>query len=269
MKYQFDCHVHTVASGHAYSTIKESAKAAKKRGLKLIAVTDHGPAMPGAAHIFAVSNLRVLPPKLFGVEILQGVESNIMDFNGSLDVDDKRLEPLDIVLAGYHDACLKPGSSEENTRGMIAAMENPVVDVIVHPGNPVFPIDKEAVVKKSKETGTFLEINNSSFWTSRKGSLKHCVTIAELCKKYDVPVIIGSDSHFYNSVGDFSRAEKILKDIGMPEELIINRSVSELKKIWQQKEKKIQPEMNVSEITAKTILRKQNRTDTWFCSDME
>ena len=50
MKIKADLHTHTLSSGHAYSTIDEMAKGAQKRGLNLIAITDHGPAMPGASH---------------------------------------------------------------------------------------------------------------------------------------------------------------------------------------------------------------------------
>ena len=50
MKIEVDTHCHTIASGHAYSTIVENAKAASEKGLKMIAITDHGPAMPGTFH---------------------------------------------------------------------------------------------------------------------------------------------------------------------------------------------------------------------------
>ncbi len=237
MKYQFDSHVHSIGSGHAYSTIAELAKAAKKKRLKLIAITDHGPALPGSSHIFNIANLKVVPEKLFGIEVLKGAEVNIVDYEGGLDVEEKRLKVLDIVLAGYHDACIEPGSVAENTEGLFRVMENPLVDIIVHPGNPRFSHDMEKVVKKAKETGTLLEINNSSFWISREGSLKNCVHIAELCKKYEVPVIVGSDAHIADYVGDFSKAAKVLSQIGMPDQLIMNRSADALKDYLRKKGK--------------------------------
>jgi putative hydrolase len=229
MKYEFDCHIHSIGSGHAYSTIQEIAASAKKKKLKMIAITDHGPALPGASHIFYIANLKVLPKKMSGVEVLRGVEANIVDYNGNLDVDDKRLSRLDIVLAGYHDSCIEPAGAEDHTGGMMMVMENPFVDVIVHPGNPKFPIEVDKVLRKARETNTLIEINNSSFWISREGSLKNCAAIAKLCKKYGVPVIVGSDAHVASRVGEFGKVKKLFAQIEMPEDLIMNRSVKALK----------------------------------------
>lgn len=66
-----DTHTHTVASGHAYSTIIENCIEASKKGIELIAMTDHGPAMPGGPHIFHFGNLKVIPRYIHGVEVLK------------------------------------------------------------------------------------------------------------------------------------------------------------------------------------------------------
>ena len=50
--------------------------------------------------------------------------------------------------------------------------------------------------------------------------------ILELCAKYGVSIILGSDAHIEEGVGEFSQAEKILKETGFPEELVVNRSRS-------------------------------------------
>ena len=71
MKIEADLHTHSVASGHAYSTISELALAAAERGLKMIAITDHGPAIPGGPHLYHFSNLKVLPEYLHGVRLLK------------------------------------------------------------------------------------------------------------------------------------------------------------------------------------------------------
>jgi putative hydrolase len=82
-----DVHCHTVASGHAYSTIEELTRTAQTKKLEIIAMTDHSSGMPGGAHHYHFYNLRVLPQIINGVRVLKGVEANIMDFNGRLDVD--------------------------------------------------------------------------------------------------------------------------------------------------------------------------------------
>lgn len=76
MNFVLDTHTHTVASGHAYCTIREMAKAASEKGLELLGITEHGPMMPGSCHEFYFSNIRVVDRELYGVEILFGVELN-------------------------------------------------------------------------------------------------------------------------------------------------------------------------------------------------
>ena len=78
MKIIADTHAHTLASGHAYSTIKEMASAAKLRGLKALALTEHAPEMPGTCGLFYFQNLDVVPREADGVRLLMGAEVNIM-----------------------------------------------------------------------------------------------------------------------------------------------------------------------------------------------
>lgn len=228
MKFVIDTHCHTIASGHAYSTVIEIAREANNKGLEMIAITDHGPAMQGAPNIWHILNQKVIPELIYGVQVLRGVEANIMDFDGNLDISDEHLAKLDIVIASLHEACIESGGIDKNTNAIIKAMENKNVDIIAHPGNPVFPIDYERVVKKAKETGTLIEINNSSFVSSRQGSLNNCIEIARLCKEQEVMITVGSDSHIAFDVGRFDKAIEVLKSIDMPEHLILNFSTERL-----------------------------------------
>ena len=79
MELLVDLHTHTVSSGHAYNTITENALAASRRGLKLLGMTDHGPSMPGAPHLYHFGNLSIIPEEISGVKILPGVEANIIN----------------------------------------------------------------------------------------------------------------------------------------------------------------------------------------------
>ena len=225
MEILIDMHNHTISSGHAYSTVQEIALEASNKGLKYIGITDHGPSMQGAPNIWHIGNLRVVPEIIYEVEILKGVEANILNEKGELDVPDELLSKLDIVLAGFHDGPILPTDMETNTRTILNVMDNKYVDIIVHLGNPRFPIDIERVVLKAKDTNILLEVNNSSFTGSRKGSMDNCYRIAEACKKYNAPIIVNSDSHIAFDVGNFDEALKLLKEIDMPEELIINSSI--------------------------------------------
>lgn len=224
MKIVADLHTHTIASGHAYSTLLENAKTASERGLAIIAMTDHGPSMPGGPHIYHFSNQRALPKELLGVRILRGIEANVIDRDGNLDLDDVRMSLLDIVLAGLHTRCSPNGSVQENTAMMINTMKNPWVDAIVHPGNPEYAIDEEAVVAAAAEYDVALEVNNSSLTVSRRGSVPHCDNIVRLMKKYRAKIMLGTDSHFAYSVGDFSNAVELLRKYEIPPTQIINTS---------------------------------------------
>ncbi|HPL52824.1 MAG TPA: phosphatase [Bacillota bacterium] len=223
-----DPHCHTISSGHAYSTIKEIAEAAAEKGLKLIAMTDHGPAMPGGPHIFHLGNQRVIPDYINGVRVLKGVEADIIDFNGGLDVPEKYLKMLDIVIASLHEPCIPPGSVEDNTKALIAAMNNPLIDVIAHPGNPVYPIDIDRFVQCACETGTLIEINNSSFTVSRKGSHENCIKIAAKAKEMGAMLIVSSDCHICYDVGGFDKVKEIFEELEIPEELVINTDFRKL-----------------------------------------
>lgn len=235
-----DLHCHTVASGHAYSTISELAGEAARKHLELIVMSDHGPSMPGGPHLYHFGNLRVLPREISGVKILRGVEANILNSEGELDLPERYLSRLDIVLAGLHDICYEGEGVEENTRAIIRAMENPLVDVIVHPGNPAYPVDREKVVEAAARTGTLIEINNSSFLTSRRGSYDNCLDFARKAKEKGLLVCAGSDAHYATAVGEFGKVVELLEIAGIAEDQVINTSVDKLRRYLRRKGKRVE-----------------------------
>ena len=221
-----DMHTHTLASGHAYSTVNELALAAAQAGLQGLALTDHGPALPGGPHRYHFCAMRFVPRTIAGVRIFRGVEANILDDKGTLDLDQGVLEELDFVIAGLHEDCGFCGQDiDRNTRALLAAMENPRVKGISHPGNPVFPLHYEEIVMGALATQTALELNNSSLSSqSRKGSSGNCAQIAALCARLGAPVMIGSDAHIAQGVGVFEDAIKLALDAGIAEGQVINAS---------------------------------------------
>jgi putative hydrolase len=234
-----DTHVHTVACNHAYSTIYENAASAKQKGLELICITEHGVELPGGPHLYYFANIKVVPPEINGVKILKGIETNIMDFDGNLDIPDKYKDRMEIVLAGLHSMCLTPGSKKENTKALIKTMEKDYVDVIVHIGNPVYEVDYQDALKAAKDTNTIIEINNSSFVHSRKGSYSNCKMVAQECMKRGMMITLGSDAHIACDVGEFGVAETMLEEIGFPEEFIINTHVDKLVRYLESKGRKL------------------------------
>ncbi|MCE5286121.1 MAG: phosphatase [Pelosinus sp.] len=228
MQFIADLHTHTVSSGHAYSTFLENARAAADKGLLMIAITDHGPAMPGGPHPYHFGNQRVVPDYLFGVRVLKGIEANVIDYKGTLDLGEKQLARLDVVLAGLHNVCSPVDSVEKNTMAMLEVMKNPWVDIIVHPGNPEFPVDAEKIVRAAVEYDIALEINNSSLTVSRQGSRPYCKKFAELAKAYGAKIILGTDSHFASYIGDFTQAHALLNETGIKQEQVLNSSIDRI-----------------------------------------
>lgn len=227
MDYLMDLHTHTIASGHAYSTISEMIDTAAQKGLKLFGITEHAPAMPGTCNELYYLNFRVIPRHQQGMQILLGSEVNIIDLDGSMDFDDKMLDIMDLVIASMHTPCLTPGSREENTRAYINVMNHPKVTIIGHPDDGRYPIDAEAFVKEAKETKTVIEVNNNSLNPRgfRQNSKENYKTILKYCEIYEVPVVVNSDAHICYDVANFGYAKRFFQEIDFPKELVLNFDV--------------------------------------------
>lgn len=162
-----DLQMHTKWSDGA-NTIEEMTRAALQFGYEYICITDHIGHL-AVAHALDKKRLEQqrkeidkINKKISGIEILQGGEVDIRA-DGKIDMDNAVLKELDIVLASLHSA-LKAGA-ERNTARIIAAMENPHVDIIAHPSGRLLDrregseLDMEKIIKKAKETNTILEID--------------------------------------------------------------------------------------------------------------
>lgn len=226
MNIELDIHTHTIASGHAYSTLNEMAMAASEKGLKIMATTDHAPAMPGGAHLYHFHNLRIIPPIMNGVRILKGVEANIIDLNGSIDLPTEVLNEMEFVIASFHSPCIEPSTKIKTTESLLNLMSNKYVNVIGHPEDRRFDFEYETVIKAAKETSTLLELNNSSLLptTFREGAREGIIKILEVCAKEDLSIVMGSDAHHTSTVGRFDMAINLIEEIGFPKELILNSS---------------------------------------------
>lgn len=228
MKYAADMHTHTLASGHAYNTINEMIRAASEKKLEMIGITEHAPAMPGSTNVYYFQNLNILERKKYGIEVRYGAELNIIDLKGTTDLDPRSYRDLDYCIASLHTTCLVPGSKKENTFALLKVMQHPKVRIIGHPDDGHFPIDYEEMVREAKKQKILIELNNASFNPRgfRINAVENDIQILGLCVKYGVEIILGSDAHREEDVGNFSEADKLLAKVGFPEELIANRSLS-------------------------------------------
>lgn len=219
-----DVHTHSIMSGHAYSSLQEMAMAASEKGLQILGITEHAPELPGACDPIYFRNLHVVPRQMYGVRLLLGAELNILDTDGTMDLDEEYYRMLDIRIAGIHSLCWKGGTCDENTHAMLQAIRSPWTQIISHPGDGTAQLHFEPIVLAAKETRTLLEINSSSMDPVRqkKEARDNNIEILRLCKQYEVPIILGSDAHISFSVADYRYALPLLAETDFPEALVIN-----------------------------------------------
>ncbi len=224
MKCFMDFHTHAIAGGHAYSTLQENIAAAKQHGLKFLGYSEHGPKMPGGPDPLYFKNMRILPREFDGLRLFCGIEADIMDYEGTLDLEEELLSKLDYCIASLHMPCCKPGTVEENTQAVIMAMKNPYVTILGHPDDSRYPLDYERIVRTAKEEKVLLEVNNASMnpKNARQNGRENVVTLLRTCMKYDCPVILGSDAHFSEAIGNFTEVLQVIEEVGFPEALIVN-----------------------------------------------
>jgi putative hydrolase len=218
-----DLHIHTLASGHAYSTILESVKFAADFGLETIAITDHGPGTLGGPHIGYFGCMGRIPRKIFGVNVLMGCEANVVDYDGSIDIDDRTATSLDVVLAGLHEYTPYPqkNSVKDNTESLIRVMKKSVVHIISHPYRPIFPVHISDLAKAANDCGTLLELNLSLLKVSGTDEelLKQIHLMLEITAILGSKISISSDAHIATEIGDDSILQKL--GISVDNELVL------------------------------------------------
>ncbi len=189
-----DFHVHSNWSDGGFS-IEEIAEAAKKMGLRFVAITDHSKSVK-IAHgldeerlLEQIEEIERLNRKFKGFTILKGIEVDILP-DGSLDLSDDVLSRLDWVVASVHSRF-----NEDATERIIAAMHNPYVTCIGHPSGRMlfqrdgYPVDWDRVFEEAVRTGTCLEIN------AHQDRLDLNDVLVKRAKEFGVKFAIGTDTH--------------------------------------------------------------------------
>ena len=223
---ELDVHTHTLASGHAYSTISEMVTEAKNKEIKLLGIVEHDQGIPGTCDPIYFKNLGVVPREINGVKLLLGIEVNILDHEGNLSISDDLYQYVDYCMAGIHLQCYQPGTIEQNTKAVIEAIKNPHISIIVHPDDGNCQLDYKEVVLAAKKYHTLLEVNNNALRSaSRLNSRNNVIEMLYLCKEYRVKIVLGSDAHIHYDIINFDQIEDILKETNFPEELIVNYDV--------------------------------------------
>lgn len=234
MKLTGDYHTHTSYS-HGRGTVRENVEAAIEKGLKVIAITDHGPGhlifKTRKEDMFKIKEeIEQLKREYKEIKILFGVEGNIIDYEGHIDVDQDIMDIIDILLVGYHygtrmkkwidvyrmyvmNLFSVDRIRELNTNAFIGALKRYKIDILTHLGDRM-RVDIEKVAKVAKSRGTLLEIN------SGHGSLN--VENLKIAKTTGVKFIVNSDAHSPHRIGDVKRAMEIVRKAELDKSFIYN-----------------------------------------------
>lgn len=240
MKIITDCHTHTVYS-HGTGSIRDNVEAGRKIGLKKIIISDHGPGHKYYGvkknEIFKMrEEINILKKEYDDIEILLGLEANVISFDGDIDVDNEILEILDILLLGYHfgispksfkdgfylyiinilSKIIKPMEKnmiKKSTDAILKAIEKYPVKLITHPGSKA-KLDIERLGRECAKKEVYLEISGKHSELS--------VENLKIAMGTDVKFLANSDAHSPDRVGDIEKALERIKEVGLNIERVVN-----------------------------------------------
>ena len=220
-----DIHTHTLASGHAYGTVREMAFAAAETGLELLGISEHAPGIPGTCHPFYFANLSAVPRYLYGIPVIHGCEVNVLD-DGTLFLEDRFLSCLDYAIAGIHLNCYHDQGRKRNTENLISCMRHPKISFVSHPDSDMMPLDYDALTDAALEYHVALEVNESSLLhpENRPGCYDNYRIMLSLCREKGVFIVTDSDAHDPSAVGHLERCTALLEEVGFPLELVLSMS---------------------------------------------
>ncbi|MEJ2222190.1 MAG: DNA polymerase/3'-5' exonuclease PolX [Desulfobacterales bacterium] len=198
-----DLHLHTLATD-GRNSIPEMAQAAKKYGLKYIAVTEHSDRLKVAGGLDPprlmqqIDEIDDLNDRLKGIRILKGLEVEILE-DGSLDLPDKVLARLDLVVGTVHSYFNLP--LEKQTERILRAMDHRYFSMLAHPTGRLigerdpYQVDMIRIIHQARDRGCFLELN------SNPRRLDLYDIYCRVAREEGVLVSINSDAH---SINDFN-----------------------------------------------------------------
>jgi putative hydrolase len=226
---KIDLHIHSIHSGHAYGSFYDIINEAKKKNMKIIGISDHGPNMPGVTgHIHFYMKDRL--PKDDDLKILWGCEANIIDDNGNIDLKESIIKKLDYIAVSFHKHCgYKDLGEEKNTKVLMKVLSLPYIKILTHPESQQYPINNfEKICQCAIDNNVLLELNIAyvkRFWEEKKLLFKKMI---EIVKNNNAKLIIGSDAHFIHEIGDDEIIKKFWNELGLNNEIIINNYPEEL-----------------------------------------
>jgi putative hydrolase len=216
-----DLHVHSLFSSCGLHTILELLDQGRRTGLAAMAITDHGLAV-GNGRLTSVFFERFKCP-YDGLKLYKGIELNLLDENGAIDIIWEFMPFIDILLLGVHPNLPPHGSREHYTTMLCAAIDkNPFVDIITHPNDPAYPLDYLRLAKKAKEYGIALELNNSKILYNRS-TIEDTLDLIAACKQAGCLMAVNSDTHALHELGSDEAVRPLLDRARFPADRIVNR----------------------------------------------
>ena len=194
---QGDVHMHTVETD-GRNTIEEMAEAAKERGYKYMAITDHSKNLAFAnglddkRAIEHIARIRETEKKIGGIRIFAGIEVDILA-DGDLDLSNDVLAQMDVVIASVHSVFNQ--DSAKMTERLIKAIENPNTSIIGHPTGRIqlrrdaYPLDMHAVLSAAAKHKVAMELN------AYPDRLDLNDVHLRQAKQHGVKIVINTDSH--------------------------------------------------------------------------
>lgn len=229
-----DFHVHTTVSGDGRSSLEEMVAAAKARGYRALAITDHAEGtlsgVPREALLEQRERVRRAQAELGdSLRLLHGVELNIGPL-GELDYDAEFRRSFDFCLASVHSHYDLP--REAQTRRIVAAMQDPSVRMIGHLSarmighRPGIDLDLELVLAAAEHTGTALEVNGAL------PRLDLSVEALRRAARRDVRLVLTSDAHHVNELDRMRTAALNAERAWVAPEQVVNTWAAERLLAW-------------------------------------
>ena len=162
--------------------------------------------------------------KYFYLSQINSFKAHILRYNQSL---------LCLFLLKQYSFLYISPQRRENTSAYLNAMTHPCVKVLGHCDNPAFPVDYETLAVGAKENGVIFEINEASLapYGYRGDTRANNQEILKYCMKYEIPIVLSSDSHGGGHIGDFTCAAEFVHEMMFPEKMILNNDIPRLKMI--------------------------------------
>jgi histidinol phosphatase-like PHP family hydrolase len=220
---QVDLHSHSHFSQCGIHSVIEMLTAAKARGLAGLAITDHGPALHSSLRSTFFDRLS---DPVAGIRLLKGIECNLGLTPGSIDLPERHLPFLDVILLGIHPNTPAGLDAEAYTDLLIAAMRaNTCIDLITHTNSVECPVNFARLAGEAARLSVALEINNSKTALARVPD-STTLALIQACKAAGCRVAVCSDAHALNEIGCDEAVRPLLASAGFPESLVVNRDAA-------------------------------------------